>query len=165
MTSAAAVGHKMGAFMHDVTENYIGGSDMSTWNVRAESQWVDSRAPKVTQLPFIPVPFTEIDINQYCETRGWDVNNTRKRNQARENLRKQQKDEWRRTSAGDAVHPSTLASDKKGEFSLRKYFCRRSCHLQHLRYCSLLLQRMSTLSGHLAPRMSILNDEAADSFN
>jgi integrase len=37
LASAASVGHKMSTFMADTTESYIGGSDASTWTLRAES--------------------------------------------------------------------------------------------------------------------------------
>jgi hypothetical protein len=37
MLVANAIGHKMSTFMNNVTEQYVGGSDVSTWNLRAAS--------------------------------------------------------------------------------------------------------------------------------
>jgi hypothetical protein len=37
MMVASALGHKMSTFMNDVTEQYVGGSEISSWTLRAES--------------------------------------------------------------------------------------------------------------------------------
>lgn len=40
---ATAVGHKQTSFVCGTTDRYIDGSDVSTWTLRAELDWVDSR--------------------------------------------------------------------------------------------------------------------------
>jgi hypothetical protein len=34
---AVAMGHKMSTYIHDVTEQYVGGSKISLWSLRANS--------------------------------------------------------------------------------------------------------------------------------
>lgn len=50
--TAASAGHSMKTFMNDVTEDYNGGSNVSIWSLRAESDFRDSRAPKVASGGF-----------------------------------------------------------------------------------------------------------------
>lgn len=72
MQVAGALGHRMSTMMHDVTEMYVGGSDISTWNLRAESQWADSRAPRIGNTVFVPRPIPQYELQRYCLDMGWD---------------------------------------------------------------------------------------------
>ena len=69
MQVAGALGHRVSTMMHDVTEMYVSGSDVSTWNLRAESQWVDSRAPRMGNTAFVPRPIPQDKLQKYC----WDM--------------------------------------------------------------------------------------------
>jgi hypothetical protein len=92
---ASAVGHAVGTFNKNVTERYAGGSDVSTWDLRAESSWVDTRAPRIGNTIFIPRPMTASELSSYCESRGLDPSDRLAKRNARTYVRKQQEAEWR----------------------------------------------------------------------
>lgn len=49
---ATLLGQSMSTFMNNVTEQvYTGGSAVSVWNSRAESRWIDPRAPDAACKP------------------------------------------------------------------------------------------------------------------
>jgi hypothetical protein len=119
MAAAAAVGHKMTVFMKDVTERYVGGSDVATWNMRAASNWTDSRAPKLAQVPYIPRAFAKDELKNYCESRGWDPTNKTKLCRAGTVLRKADKDKWRAMWGNNSVSMETRTQggqERLGEF-------------------------------------------------
>jgi hypothetical protein len=95
MQVASALGHKMSTFMKDVTEQYVGGSDNATWNLRAKSDWVDSRAPRMGNTAFVPRPLREGELPQYCRSMGWDPSKDSNIQKARVHIRQTQEEEWR----------------------------------------------------------------------
>lgn len=109
MAAAASVGHKMSTFMSDVSEAYVGGSDVSTWGLRAESLWTDSRAPKISQVPYIARPFAPGELSDYCKSMDWDPQDKKRLTRARHELRVREKEEWRTLGAIDAssIQPTT----------------------------------------------------------
>jgi hypothetical protein len=103
LASAASVGHKMSTFMADTTESYISGSDASTWTLRAESSWIDSRRPKISQVPFISRPFPRGEVVNYCKSMKWDHLDKAKIKRARCDLRVRDEEEWRAMCSTDAA--------------------------------------------------------------
>jgi hypothetical protein len=95
MTVASAMGHKMSAFMRDVTDKYVGGSDVSTWNLRAQSEWRDSRAPKIGNTAFTAPPLRPGELENYCKEKGWDPALRSNIDRARGLIRQTQLAEWR----------------------------------------------------------------------
>lgn len=95
----------MKAFNNNVTEDYAGGSDVSTWNLRAESSWVDTRAPRIGYTPFIPRPMTEAELSSYCESRNLDPANRLVKRNARTYIRKQQESQWRELVRNEKAEP------------------------------------------------------------
>lgn len=89
------VGHSMMTFDKNITEKYAGGSDQSTWDLRAESSWVDKRAPRIGSTPFIPRPMRAAELSSYCESRSLDPSNRLAKRNARAYVRIQQGAEWR----------------------------------------------------------------------
>jgi hypothetical protein len=69
MQVAGALGHRMSTMMHNVTEMYVGGSNVSTWNLRAESQWVDFCALRIGNTTFVLRLITQYKLQMYC----WDI--------------------------------------------------------------------------------------------
>ncbi len=95
MQVASALGHKMSTFMHDVTEQYVGGSDNATWTLRAESGWIDSRAPRMGNTAFVRRPLQEGELQKYCRSMGWDPSKDSNIQKARIHIKKAQEEEWR----------------------------------------------------------------------
>ncbi len=93
MNVAVAMGHKMSTFMHDVTEQYVGGSEISTWSLRANSGWADSRAPRMGSTAFVPTPLREGELQEYCRAMGWDPSKESNIRNARVRIRKAQEAE------------------------------------------------------------------------
>jgi hypothetical protein len=130
MASAAAVGHKM-TTLKDVTEGYVGGSDVSIWTIRAASDWIDSRAPKIAQATYIPRPFAKGELQHYCESRSWDSTDKRKLHSAYAAVRKLHGDELRSMCRGAAASfetPTPVGQGVESKFLptralLQKYFC------------------------------------------
>lgn len=119
MAAAAAVGHKMTSFMKDVTKRYVGGSDIATWNIRAASNWTDSRAPRLAQVSYIPRAFAKDELKNYCKSQGWDPTNKTKLCQAGNVLRKADKDEWRAMWSNNSLSMETRTQggqERLGEF-------------------------------------------------
>ena len=92
---AFAVGHTMATFNRSTAERYAGGSDVSTWDLRAESTWVDTRAPRLGDTSFIPMPMTESELFKCCESRSLDPTDRLAKRQARAHMRRKQEEEWR----------------------------------------------------------------------
>ncbi|KAK0103826.1 hypothetical protein ONS95_005825 [Cadophora gregata] len=101
---AMHVGHKMTTFKRDVTTAYAGPSDISTWNLRAQSTWVDRCAPRVAATPFIPTPMTKEDVSAYAEARGLDASDRLVINNARKHVRKQQEAAWREMARNEPAN-------------------------------------------------------------
>jgi hypothetical protein len=119
IATAAAVGHKMSSFMKDVTEGYVGGSDVATWSLRAASTWTDSRAPRLAQVAYIPRAFAKDETKNYCESRGWDPTNKSKLRYADYTLRKADKEEWRSMYSSNSLSMETRSQggqERLGEF-------------------------------------------------
>ena len=120
MATAASVGHKMASFMRDVTEGYSGGSDVATWNIRAASNWTDSRAPRLARVPYISRAFAKDELKNYCESQGWDPTNKTKLSQASNVLRKADKNEWRAMWSNNSLSMQTITQD--GQERLSEFF-------------------------------------------
>lgn len=154
MATVSAIGHKMTTFMKDVTARYVGGSDVSFWNLRASSGWVDSKAPKIAQIPYVPRPFAKGEIENYCLSRQWDPTDPVKVHSARNMLRKIQQDEWRAMCRQDAapIPPPAGEHERRGmtPYSplLEKYFCRMLIIHQ---FCNHLTQTAQTKSSQPTP--------------
>ena len=87
------MGYKMSTFMNDVTEQYISRSDISTWNLRATSDWVDSRVLKIGSILFVLALLREGELQEYCLSIGWDISKDLNINNARVRIRKAQEAE------------------------------------------------------------------------
>jgi hypothetical protein len=72
-TVAAALGHKLSAYMNDVTALYVGDSDASIWTMRAESGFKDRKAPMVGQSPFVAKNPNRDEVQKYCAKKGLDA--------------------------------------------------------------------------------------------
>ena len=95
MAVASDVGHKAPTFNRGTTDMYAGGSDISTWSTRAESSWVDSRAPRIGNTPFIPRPVSASEMEDFCESRSLSPLDPKAKRKARVYLRKKQEADWR----------------------------------------------------------------------
>ncbi|TAQ89982.1 hypothetical protein B7494_g1722 [Chlorociboria aeruginascens] len=95
MTVASAMGHKMSAFMRDVTDKYVGGSDVSSWTLRAQSEWRDSSAPRMGNTAFVAPTLRPGELEDYCKEKGWDPALPSKIYTARSHIRQRQLAEWR----------------------------------------------------------------------
>jgi hypothetical protein len=113
MMVASALGHKMSTFMNDVTEQYVGGSEISSWTLRAESDWVDSRAPRMGSTAFVPRPLREGELQDYCKSRGLNPSKESDIQNARVHLRKAQEAEWR-ASLKDEPAQASSSPQKSG---------------------------------------------------
>jgi hypothetical protein len=109
MTVASALGHKMSTFMNDVTEQYVGGSAVSSWNLRAQSDWVDTRAPRMGSTDFVPRPLREGELQDYCRARGLNPSKEANIRNARIHLRKAQETEWRASLKDEPAKASSSA--------------------------------------------------------
>jgi hypothetical protein len=69
MQVAGALGHRISTIMHDVTEIYVGSSNVLTWNLRAKSQWVDSCMPRIGNTTFLVRPILQNKLQKYY----WDI--------------------------------------------------------------------------------------------
>jgi hypothetical protein len=119
MAAAAAVGHKMTLFIRDVTKRYVGGSDVATWNIRAASNWTNSRAPRLALVSYIPRAFAKDKVKDYCKSQGWDPTNKTKLCQAANVLWKTDKEEWRAMWNNDLLSLETrtqCGQERPGEF-------------------------------------------------
>lgn len=107
MAVATAMGHKMSTFMSDVTEQYVGGSDFSTWDLRAQSDWKDSRAPRMGSTAFVPKPLREGELQEYCKTMGWNPSKDSNIQNARVHIRTAQEAEWRASLKDEPAQASS----------------------------------------------------------
>lgn len=110
MTVASALGHKMSTFMNDVSEQYVGGSDVSMWNLRVESDWVDSRMPKMGSSAFVPTRLGEGELESYCRSMGWDPMKASNIQKARVHIRRSQEERWRASLKVEPVQASSPAT-------------------------------------------------------
>lgn len=115
MQVASAMGHKMSTFMSDVTERYVGGSDIATWNLRAESDWVDSRAPRMGNTAFVPRPLRDGELQQYCRSMGWDPSKDSTIQNARIHIRKAQEEEWRALLQNEPAQAPSVVAPQLGK--------------------------------------------------
>ena len=95
MAVANALGHKMSTFMRDITDSYVGGSDFSSWTLRAQSEWRDSNAPRMGTAAFDPPPLQPGELEEYCRAKGWDPSLRSKIDTARTHIRVRHLEEWR----------------------------------------------------------------------
>jgi len=95
---AKAIGHMNSTFMRDVTEQYNGGSDISTWSLRAQSGFKDRGAPMLADSPFVARIPERSEVQAYCAAQGRDAMDSRVARNAKRHLIEDQEKAWQADS-------------------------------------------------------------------
>jgi hypothetical protein len=105
--AALIAGHSKVAENHGITRDYVGALQVSTYNLRAESNFVDRLAPKIAGSPFDQHRSSTKEVDSYMERHNMEKSDKRKRVTAATHLQKEKIREWeeaernRRVSVAD----------------------------------------------------------------